>query len=303
MGEFESNIENPTLGKSAWTNQDISEVLPRITFSSQPLRGGNEIVFKCTGLARHAGLIHVAPLFLIGLLFLPQAIGATPLAGVKAGDWALYVVDQHATGNSTLVRNYQEKYIVYANASYVRLNVTQVVGGSNVSLIEDIHYSNGSDTRIQTLVDVSQGVTIDNPPRVLMANTTTLTFLSTGNFSYVPRTVNNLEVDSASGGNSSALRYSWDEFTGILVSEQFVYNVAVSDTNTGTFTYTLAMTSTSLWHYVPPKPPVSNPPTPFDLGFAELYVSVGVVGALALGVVAYARRRPRDAKGPAKRRA
>ena len=235
------------------------------------------------------------------MLVLPQVAGVTPPAGVKAGDWAHYVVTQKVTGNAALVKSFVDQYSAYANTSYVSLNVTQVVGGSNVSLTLDIHHTNGTIARSNQTVDVSLGVTNDNPPLVIMQNMTALTYLSNGNFSYVPRTINNLDVDSPPGGNSSALRYSWDEFTGILLSEQFVYDMA-NATSTGTFTFTLVMTATNLWHYVPPKPTLNSPTPvrPSGLQFLELYALAGVIGSLTVGVVAYTLKRSPKTKGPSR---
>jgi hypothetical protein len=106
-------------------------------------------------------------------------------------------------------------------------------------------------------------------------------------------------VSASSGDNSSTLRYSWDNETGILLSEILYYIVDQSSPNFGTFAFTLSLTSTSLWHYVPPKNQPGNPPpsSPFGLEFAELYVLIGVVGAITVGVVAYAVRRSPKPKG------
>jgi hypothetical protein len=241
-------------------------------------------------------------LFFLSLMILPLVGGVTPRAGVKTGDWAHYSVSQNMTGNKTLVKGLIAAYSPFANTSYVSLNITGV-SGTNVSLTQGIHHTNGTIISSALTVDLSSGVDPSNPPVVIMQNyPNVLSGILNGTFLGVPRIFDNLVVSSGPDSNSSALRYSWDNSTGILLSKLFFYSIEANATNTATFTYTLAITSTSLWHYVPPKPPVSNPPAPFDLGFAGLYVSVGVVGALALGVVAYARRRPRDAKGAAKRR-
>ena len=242
-------------------------------------------------------------LVFLSLFMLPAIGGVSPRAGVKAGDWALYSVSQNMTGNMTLVKGLIGEFGPYASTSYVSLNITGV-SGTNVSLTQGIHHTNGTIVSRALIVDLSLGVDPNNPPILIMQNyPNTLNGISNGTFLGVPRIFDNLVVNSGPDSNSSALRYSWDNATGIILSELFFYSIEANATNTATFTYTLAITSTSLWHYVPPRPPVSNPPAPFDLGFAGIYVLVGIVGALALGVFAYARRRPHAAKGPAKRRA
>ena len=239
---------------------------------------------------------------LLGLLAVSHAHGFSPTVGVKAGDWAHYDVGQHITGNATLTKTTEAKYNTYNNTRYVGLNITSV-RGTNVSLTQGIYHTNGTIISTSITVDVSVNIDQSNPPLIIMQDyPPTLSSITTGNFSGVPRTIDSLVVSSQVGGNSSALRYSWDNATGILLSEQFLYTFDVSNSNNATFTYTLSMTTTSLWHYVPPRPPVSNPPTN-DQQFAEIYSIVAVVGALTLGVVAYARTRPRHGKRAAKRRA
>jgi hypothetical protein len=229
------------------------------------------------------------------MLVLPQVAGA-PQAGVKAGDWARYVVSQHVTGNETLVKSFVAQFSAYADTSYVSLNVTAVYG-TNVSLALGIHHTDGTvDSRLST-VDVSLGVDPNNPPIVIMQNyPPTLSNVSNGTFFGVPRIVNNLDV-SPTPGNAS--RYSWDENTGMLLSEVFLYTVDANATNTGTFTYSFAMTSTSLWHYIPPKtPPSITPPTvPFGVQFTELYALIGIIGSIAIGAVAFAMKKSPKPKG------
>lgn len=239
----------------------------------------------------------------LSLIILPHVEGVIPRSGVKAGDWVHYSVSQNMTGNTTLVKGLVAEFNQYATTSYVSLNVTGV-SGTNVSLTKGIHHTNGTIVSSALNVDVSVGVDPSNPPVLIMQNyPNILNGISNGTFLGVPRIFNNLVVNSGPDTNSSALRYSWDNATGILLSELFFYSIEANATNTATFTYTLAITSTNLWHYIPPKPPASNPPSPFDLGFAESYVLVGALGALALGVIAYARSRPRGTRGAAKRRA
>jgi len=228
------------------------------------------------------------------MLVLPPAADAAPQAGVKAGDWARYNVSQHVTGNETLVKDRLAQYGAYAKTNYVSLNITSV-DGTNVSLTQGIHYTNGTIYSSNSTVDVSV-FDPNNPPVVIMQNMPTLSSLTMGNFSRVSRTINNFFPPSDA---SSALRYSWDEDTGILLSEQFLYNVEANQTNTATFTFVFAITETSLWHYVPPTPGPNNiPPVgPFGLQFTELYALVGIIGSLALGLAAYAVKRSPKNKG------
>jgi len=238
----------------------------------------------------------VLALFLLAILVLPQVAGTAPRPGVKAGDWARYVVSQHVTGNETLVKSFVAQFSAYANTSYVSLNVT-AVAGTNVSLTLGIHHIDGTIASSLSTVDVNMAVDANNAPIVIMENyPPLLSSVSNGTFFGVPRIVNNLDV-SLSPGNAS--RYSWDENTGMLLSELFLYTVDANATNTGTFTYSFGMTSTSLWHYIPPKnPPGTTPPTaPFGLQFPELYALAGIIGSIAIGAVAYAMKRTPKPKG------
>lgn len=232
------------------------------------------------------------------MLALPQVAGVAQ-AGVKAGDWARYDVSLNITGNKTLVKNFVALYSDYANTSYVSLNITAVYG-TNVSLIQRIHRYDGTTVLTSSTLNVSLGVDPTNPPSVIMQNSSALSTISNATLFNVPRTINTLNVNSPPGNNSSALRYSWDEATGMLVSEVFTYVVDASDTNTGTFTYIFAISATSLWHYIPPKnQPGSTPPAqPFGLQFGEVYALAGVIGSIALGVVAYSLKRSPKTKGP-----
>lgn len=235
-------------------------------------------------------------LLVLGLLVLPSAHGLAIRVGVKAGDWAHYDVNQHFDHNSTLVKDVAAHYSSYNNTRYVSLNVTSVEG-TNVTLIEGIHHTDGTTILLTSIVNVSLDIDLNNPPLLIMQNHPTLTSLTNGDFFGVSRTINSLILNSQMGGNSSALRYSWDNDTGVLLSEQFVYTVDESDTNTGTFTYTLTMTSTNLWHYIPPKnPPVIPPPGTSGLQFEELYTVTGIVGSIAVGVVAFATNRRSKSK-------
>jgi hypothetical protein len=236
----------------------------------------------------HARII--IPLFLLAMLVLPQAASAAPRAGVKAGDWARYVVSLNITGNKTLVQSFVAQYSAYANTTYVRLNITAVYG-TNVTLTQSIHHTDGTVVSNFSTVNVSLPVDTSNPPIIIMQDyPNTLGGLTNGTFFGVPRIVNNLYVSSSLG---NASRYSWDENTGLLLSELFQYTVDASETNTGSFTYSLAMSSTSLWHYIPPKTPPSTPPptAPFGLQYAELYALVGVFGSIVIGAIAYALKR------------
>ena len=245
----------------------------------------------------HSHARWVLALLFLAILVLPQAVGIAPRVGVKAGDWAHYVVTQQVSGSASLLRSFIDQYSPYAETSYLSLNVTQIVKGSNVSMILEIHHTNTSIARSYQMVNVSLDITPDNPPIVIASNMTAPTYTSEGNFSYVHRIINNLEVSSPPGSNSSALRYSWDKYTGILLSEQFVYNRA-NATSSGTFTFTLAITGTNLWHYVPPKPTPNPPPAkPPGIQFTELYVLAGVLGSVTLGLAAYALKRSPRTKG------
>jgi len=237
-------------------------------------------------------------LFFLALVVLPQVADAGPQAGVKTGDWARYGVGQHVTGNETLVKNFVAQYGDYANTSYVSLNITAVYG-TNVSLTQSIHHINGRVVSSLSTVNVSIGVDPSNPPPVIMKDyPPTLSNISNGTFFGVPRTINTLNVNSASGNTSYGLRYSWDSDTGMLLSELFLYTVDASATNTATFTFSFAMTSTNLWHYIPPKnPPGTTPPGPFGLQFTELYALAGIIGSIAVGVVAFAMKRSPKSKG------
>ena len=219
---------------------------------------------------------------------------------MKAGDWARYSIGQHITGNKTLVDPIIAGYGRYANTSYVNLNIT-AVSGTNVTIAQGIHYMNGTKLSSSSVVDVSLGVADpNNPPLVIMQNfPNTLNGISNGTFLGVPRIFDTLFVKYGTSTSASTQRYNWDNSTGILLSELFFYSVDMGDSNNATFTYVMAIENTNLWHYVPPKSPATSKP---GLGFAEIYASIGVAGAVALGVVAYARKRPRRAKGPAKRR-
>jgi hypothetical protein len=233
------------------------------------------------------------------MIVLPQVAGTAPRAGVKAGDWARYVVSQHVTGNETLVKSFEAQFSAYADTSYVSLNVT-AVHLTNVSLTLGIHHTDGTVASNLSTIDVSLSVNATNTPIVIMQNyPPTLSSMSNGTFFGVPRIVNSLDV-SPTPGNAS--RYSWDENTGMLLSELFLYTVDANATNTGTFTYSFGMTSTNLWHYVPPKtPPSIIPPAgPSGLQFAELYVIVGIIASIALGVVGYALKRSPKSKGNAR---
>lgn len=236
------------------------------------------------------------PMLLLGLLLLPQVTGIVPKVGVRPGDWAHYVVSQHTTGNQTLVKNYVAQYSAYVNTSYVDLNITTVTG-TNVSLTQGIHHTNGVTNSSYSTIDVSQAVDPSNPPIIIMQNYPYPTMVSSGSFFGVPRTINTIIVNSP-GDNSSASRYSWDNSTGVLLSEQLSYIVDSSSKNNATFAFTFSISSTSLWHYVPQKnQPGTPPPAPFGLQFAELYVLVGIIGAAAVGVVAFVAKRPPKARG------
>jgi len=232
------------------------------------------------------------------MLVLPQATNATPRAGVKAGEWASYDATLNFTGNATLVKNYANQYSAYANTSYVRLNITAVYG-TNVSLAQSIHHNDGTVFSSVSTVNVSLSIDTNNPPIIIMQNYgPTLGTISSGSFFNVQRTINTLALNSASGNLSSALRYSWDNETGLLLSKTLSYNVQASDTDFGTFTFVFVVTGTSLWHYIPPKtPPSTTPPTaPFGLQFAELYVLAGIIGSVAIGAIAYAMKRSPKSK-------
>ena len=230
---------------------------------------------------------------------MPQVAG-TPLqvAGVKAGDWANYDVSQHVTGNATLVQGYVDIYGAYANTRYVSLNVTQVLDGTNVSLTLGIHHADGTIISSSSTINVTADWQPENPPIVMMKNyPPTLSSVTTGVFFNVSRTINNLIVNSPMGRVSSALRYSWDKETGLLLRQLFLYTVDENETNTGTFTYSFVMTGTSLWHAPPNTPPSKNSPvSPSGPQFIEIYALAGVVGSLILGVVAYGLRRSPEAK-------
>lgn len=237
------------------------------------------------------------PVILICALLLPHVSGSVQ-PGVKIGDWSHYSVSENVTGNKTLVKSYPKQYSAYANTSYVSLNVTNVVG-TNVTLTQGFHYLNGSLASSISVVDVSIGVDPSNPPTVIMQNSLPFNSITNGTFFGVSRLVNNLDV-SGDSGNSS--RHTWDEITGILISE-LISNTVDSSTSSGTFTFVLSMTSTNLWHYVPPRNPPPATSSPFGLQFAELYVLTGVIGSVAVGVVAFARRRrSRSKRGPRSKR-
>lgn len=237
-------------------------------------------------------------LLFLSLSILPQVGGITPRAGVKAGDWAHYSVSQNMTGNMTLVNGLIGEFSPYASTSYVSLNITGV-SGTNVSLTQGIHHTNGTIVSRALIVDLSLGIDPSNPPILIMQNyPNTLNGISNGTFLGVPRIFDNLVVTPPGPEtNSSVLRYSWDNSTGILLSEQFYYSIEANVNNIATFTYTLAIVGTNLWHYVPPKAPPSTPPsTPFGIKFAELYVLVGVVSSVAVGTIAFVLKRPSGAK-------
>jgi hypothetical protein len=238
----------------------------------------------------------IVPLLLLAILALPQAASAAPQAGVKAGDWASYDVSLNITGNKTLVQSFVAQYNAYANTSYVRENITAVYG-TNVSLTQGIRHTNGTVVSNLSTVNVALPWDTSNPPIIIMQNyPDILGGITNGTFFGVPRIVNNL-YESSSLGNAS--RYSWDENTGLLLSELLQFTVDANQSNTGSFTYSRAMSSTSLWHYIPPKtPPSTTPPTsPFGLQFAELYALAGVIGSVAIGAIAYATRRSPKSKG------
>jgi hypothetical protein len=231
------------------------------------------------------------------MLALPQAANAAPRAGVKAGDWARYDVSINVAGNKTLVKNFVAQYSAYANTNYVRLNIT-AVQGTNVSLAQSIHHNDGTVVSSLSTVNVSLAVDTNNPPIIIMQNYgPTLGTITNGTFFNVPRTINTLSMNSASGSLSSASRYSWDNETGLLLSKTLSYDNQTNDADFGTLTYVFVMTETSLWHYIPPKVPPTIPPAPFGLQFAELYILAGIIGSVAIGAIAYAMKRSPKSKG------
>ncbi len=217
------------------------------------------------------------------------------MAGVKAGDWSRYDLAQHTTGNSTSASGVENQYKVFSNATIVTLNITEVVG-TNVSSTTGIHYTNGSTTLRSSTTDISQGIDQNDPPMIIMKNYPTPQFQTQGYFSRVSRILNTITINAVTGDNSSALRYSWDNDTGVLLSEQLLYSISSNSPNNATFALTLALTSTSLWHFVPPTGPQGSPPPgPLGLTFAELYIMIGIAVSASGGLFALFRRKPRAA--------
>lgn len=232
-------------------------------------------------------------MLLLSATILSHAEGAVPTAGVKAGDWAHYDLSQRFTGNASLVKGYADQYKLYANSMYFTLNFT-AISGTNVSIAQHVYLTNGTIATYNSVVDVSLDVNQTSPQILIRQNYPPyLSGIANGTFLGVPRIYDNLIVNSGPPNNSSAVRYSWDNHTGVLLSIQALYSVDQNMTNSGTFSNTVNIVNTNLWHYIPPKKPGSTPTPAPGLQFAEIYVLAAVIGSLGVGLIAYTRRGPR----------